>query len=338
MLRCVPWDVLYSGGELLTGKSIPVLVAIAVLPIGQALGWAVVTLGAITGTLFSVYAVHKGGGGSLSLLSCGNRLLQLCFSLGLTLSLLLSLANGIHPGRGASLTVVPAFCLATLTLPQRASTALVSAGLCVLVFYMCILTDAGHMNPTPISPAAKGAPTPAATLSLGEVIQRASQLFVLAFYACVQHAPTQVYFDLRGLKPAYASHHHATYAGYTLLIGLITGWIRVCVFTAVCFMRDNVLHAMLEAQHAAVGWPCTIIYMIALLYSACWTATQLREQVLPRFGLESEVDRVKILVCVTALAVLHRQRSPSAMFYAADTLAGLAVATALVHISPDPVP
>jgi hypothetical protein len=230
MLRYVPWDVLYSGGELLTGKSIPVLVAIAVLPIGQALGWAVVTLGAVTGTLFSVYAAHKGGGASLSLLSSGNRLLQLCFSLGLTLSLLLSLANGIHPGRGASLTVIPAFCLATLTLPQRPSTALVSAGLCVLVFYMCILTDAGHM--TPVVPA-KGAPKPAATLSLGEAIQRASQLFVLAFYACVQHAPTQVYFDLRGLKPAYASHHHATYAGYTLLIGLITGWIRVCVFTAV---------------------------------------------------------------------------------------------------------
>ena len=272
---------------------------------------------------------------SLSLLSCGNRLLQLCFSLGLSLSLLLSLANCIHPERGGSFTVIPAFCLATLTLPQRPSTALVSAGLCVLVFYMCILTDAGAMNPT--VPAKKGEAQPA-TLSLGEVVQRAVQLFVLAFYACVQHAPTQVYFDLRWLKPAYTSYHYATHAGYTLVIGLITGWIRVCVFTAVCFMRDNVLHAMLEAQHGAVGWPCAIVYMTALLFSASWTATQLREQVLPRFGLESEVDRVKVLVCVAALAVIHRQRSPSVMFYTTDALAGIAVVTALVHISPEPAP
>jgi hypothetical protein len=62
MIKSVPPDLLYLCAELVTGKSVPVLVGITRLPIGQALAWAMVTLGAVAGTLFSVYASRRASG------------------------------------------------------------------------------------------------------------------------------------------------------------------------------------------------------------------------------------------------------------------------------------
>jgi hypothetical protein len=335
LIRSVPADLLYICGELLTGKSIPVLVGIARLPIGQGLAWIMVTIGAVAGTLFSSYAAHKGGG--LSLLSFGNRFVQLAFSLGLSVSLLLSLAGHIHPERGCSVVVIPVFCSVVQSLPQRHSTAFVSLALSAAVFYLCVLAGEAEQAPPVFRgrPARVAAASPGATLSIGEAIARAFQLFVLGFYACIQHAPTQVYFSRCGAgeEPAYATHHHARHAPYCLFVGLFSAWVRVCVWSGVCFMQDQLLHAMLENDPARAdgwAWACCVAYMTALLYSACWTATQLREQVLPRFFIESEAGKLKVAVAVVALAALHRQRSPEVVFYATDALTLTSILVTLV--------
>ena len=263
MIKAAPLDVLYICAELLTGKSIPVLVGITTLPIGQGLAWISVTMGAVTGTYFSVWAAHKTK--TLSLPGFYNRLLQLCFSLWLSVSLALSLAKGNHAGRGTALAVVPVLCILTQSLPQRHSTALVSFVLCCLVFYICALIatiEAGQrdvVSPTSSAllammrrarPAEEPVPTARpheVALTLHEIIARAFQLFVLGFYACVQHAPTQTYFNITKdhpdsdaqsshpahCKPVYASHHHANHATYCCFIGMLSAWIRVCVVDGV---------------------------------------------------------------------------------------------------------
>ena len=333
LVKSVPADVLYICAELITGKSIPVIVGIARLPIGQGLAWIMVTIGAVAGTLFSSYAAHKGGG--MSCLCFGNRLVQLAYSLGLSVSLLLSLAGHIHPERGGSLVVIPVFGSVVQSLPQRHSTAFVSLALSGAVFYLCILAgEAEQAAPVFNGLAAmrRGASTAGATLTVGEVVGRAFQLFVLGFYACIQHAPTQVYFRCGGEEPAYASHHHARNAPYCLFVGLFSAWIRVCLWSGVCFMQDQLLHAMLEnnaARSDAWAWACCVLYMTALLYSACWTATQLREQILPRFRVDSEVGKLKVVVFVVALAALFRQRSPEILFYTTDALTVASVVATL---------
>lgn len=349
MLASVPADLLYIAAELLTGKSVPVLVGITRLPIGQALAWVMVTLGAVAGTLFSVYASRQASG--VSLVGFGNRLLQLAFSLALSVSLLLSLASGIHPQRGAALAVIPVFFSLVHSLPQRHSTGLVALVLGLLVLYVCTLAGevdladrmpdiirARKASPTSNDPRPSASLAPPAGLTLGGAIARAVQLFVLAFYASVQHAPTQVYFHVTpatGEDPAYASHHHARHAPYSLFIGLTAAWLRVCVWSVVCFMPDNALHALLEGDFSRRGgWACIVLYMTALLYSACWTATQLRQQVLPFFRA-SPVAQLKLLVAVITLATVLRQRvSPDAMLYTADALAGACVIAALMQIEP----
>jgi hypothetical protein len=345
MIKSVPPDLLYLCAELVTGKSVPVLVGITRLPIGQALAWAMVTLGAVAGTLFSVYASRRASG--VALLGFGNRLLQLGFSLALSVSLLLSLAGGIHPQRGPALAVIPVFFSLVHSLPQRHSTGLVSLVLGLLVLYVCTLAGEAELAerlPDIIrarrahlvapSPPATASLAPPSGLTLGEVIARALQLFALAFYACVQHAPTQVYFrtdETSACDPAYASHHHARHAPYSLFIGLTAAWVRVLVWSAVCFMPDNALHALLEGDYSRNGWACIILYMTALLYSACWTATQAREQVLPYF-CASDVTRLKLLVAAVTLATVLRQCSPDVTFYTADALTGLCVLAALLQI------
>lgn len=349
MLRSVGPDLLYICAELMTGKSIPVLVGITCLPVGQVLAWVMVSMGAVSGTLFSVWAAHHAAG--MTLASLLNRVLQLCFSLWLSVSLILSVARGIHAERGVALTIIPVCAAVMQPLPQRHSTALVSFILSCLVLYVCTLTsvvdegiDAHHPvmrhaslaeRPTLVLP-------PPIELSVGEVVSRALQLFLLAFYACVQHAPTQVYFNTskassRINKPAYASNHHADHVGYCLIIGMLAAWLRLCVWSAICFFPDNRLHAMLENDHSvgargAWSWQCCIVYMTALLYSACWTTTQLLEQVLPRFSIDASADRLKCVVCVLVLATLFRQRDPLIMFVATYTLLGVCILASMLGV------
>jgi hypothetical protein len=354
IIHSAPLDLLYICAELMTGKSIPVLVGITRLPVGQGLAWISVAMGAVTGTCFSVLVARRTC--TLSLLSFINRFLQLSFSLGLSVSLLLSLAKGVHVEHGVSLVVIPAFCVAIQGLPQRHSTALVAFLLCIGTFYVCTVTSVvdegnevlmkmkGNHAAASSSPVRRLSsqhamlvtPPPPVALTLQEIVLRALQLFALGFYASIQHAPTQVYFDTHHChpvplqhRPVYASYHHSNLVTYSFFIGLVCSWVRVCAWSVVCFMQDNKLHLMLENDRPdSWDWVCCALYITTLLYSACWTATQLKEQVLPRFCIESEAAWIKILVCIFIPAVLFRQRFPDVMFYSTYTLTFVALLTA----------
>lgn len=351
MIQSVPSDLLYLAAELVTGKSIPVLIGITRLPVAQWLAWIMVSMGGVTGACFSALVARKTH--SLSLLAFFNRLLQLSFSLWLSLSLVFSLAKGIHAERGAALAVIPAFCIIVQPLPQRHSTALVSFLLCFVAFYVCsvnptiveqpplLLHDSYSTGITPQRPL----PSYTIALTLQEIVARSIQLFVLGFYAGVQHAPTELLFDtvengiwkpvsLSTLRPpVYASHHHANHTTYSLFIGLVSAWLRVCVWSMVCFLQENQMHIMFENQTPEEwNWLCCIVYMTTLLYSASWTVTQLREQVLPRFGVFTQTDRFKTIVCILALAAFHRQEFPDVIFWSTNGLLAFSVVTALLTL------
>lgn len=345
MISAVPADILYVCAELMTGKSIPVLVGLTRLPVGQGLAWLMVCIGALVGTGFSLLVARETR--TLSLLSFANRLLQLCYSLGLSVSMLLSIARAVHAERGVALAVIPVFCLLVQPLPQRHSTALVSFLLCGVTFYVCAIMAAVDDRSAAFRPAALSRRVPplqpvaspvmgpdTVALTVTQVILRALQLFLLGLYASIQHAPTQLYFDtVGGGRPVYASHHHANHTPYFVFVGMISAWIRVCVWSGVCFFQDNPLHAMLEnsVRSDTASWPCCIVYMTALLYSACWTATQIREQVLPRF-FDVGGGGLHWLVIVVALATLFRQRDPDAMFATTNMFTLLAVLTAVLTL------
>ena len=329
-------DVLLVSSDLLTGKSIPVLVGITRLPVDQFLACTVLSMGAVAGALFSFYTSHHTQG--MHPLGHLNRLVQLLFALFLSLSLSLSLSRGIHYARGVVLSLVPAFCVASQSLPQRASTPWVAALASGVVYWYCMSVP---VSASPQDPAADSALLllPRVLRGLQEddpggvwdVVLRALQLFVLAFYACVQHAPTQVYCGEDSSRPArYASHAHAQSRHYSLFVGLVSALLRVSLWYGVCLFQNNALHVMLENDLSRGGWDWAgcALYSALLLYSACWTATQLREQVLPLpvCRVASVQGRLKVLVCTLALAALYRQRDAQLAFWLTAGLSALAVA------------
>ena len=330
-------DVMFISSELLSGKSIPVLVGITRLPIDQFLACLVLSMGALAGTFFSWYTSRAVKG--MHTLVVANRLVQMLFSLILTLSLLLSVARGIHSVRGVILSLIPTFCVVVQTLPQRESTALVAFLAAAFTFFYGMSTPVSASGADPDGTGA----LPSVLLGLDpdnqedvvtrvwDVTFRALQLFNLAFYACVQHSPTQIYYDKEGRRSVAASGCHAKYASYSLFVGLTSAFIRVATWYAVSLFQNNALHVILENDHSLGGWDwaCCVYLTVNLLFSACWTASQIRAQVLPYFGVTSDVSRLRLVVAALSLAALYRQRDPQIMLFATT---GLSVLTLLVTV------
>jgi len=315
------FDVLVLSSDLITGKSIPVLVGIARLPIDQFLAGVILSMGAVSGVLFSHFSswhvkeTHR--------LGQANRLTQLFFSLFLSLALFLSLSRGIHYSRGVIMSIIPGFCVAAQTLPQRESTALVAFLLSFAAYCACMVTpveasrNLGVVILEPIPHVLRGlneASQEEDVAGVWETVLRALQLFVLGFYACVQHGLIRPIFGDK--ENVYASHHFARQRHYSLFVGLVSALIRVSVWYGACFVTNNTLRVMLENDLSRGGWDwvCCVLYSSALLYSACWTATQIREQLLPCFGLTSIPVRLKLLVWAMALAALYRLRDAQIAF------------------------
>ena len=88
------------------------------------------------------------------------------------------------------------------------------------------------------------------------------------------------------------------------------------------------MHVILENDLTRGKWDatCCVLYSVALLYSACWTATQIREQVFPGLDITSDVARLKLVAVTLACATLFRQREPQVMFVFTICLSLLSVA------------
>jgi hypothetical protein len=325
--------------------------------VDRRLAWLILSLGAVFGTLFSVFSSRIVHG--MTTLSFANRFIQLSFSLFLSLSLLLSIARGIHYDRGLILSLVPTFCVVTQSLPQHQMSALILFLVSCVVLSRCLsasITDLPSEQNMLVSDQQQAAilhlsntgRVEEESASVWEVVQRALQLFVLAFYASVQHAPTQEYFHVKehhhphqhdtyphhhptppALRRAvYASSHHSMNTRYALMVGLVGALVRVTFWYILCFFQDNTMHIMLENDHSRGpwDWSCCIVYMTALLYSGCWTATQIREQVLPHLKLHLKVSgHLKLTGLLLALAALYRQRDNGFGIFMATNALSLAL-------------
>lgn len=330
-------DLLYVSADLLSGKSIPVLVAITRLPIDQFLMQFVFTLGAAAGAFYSAYAVRP-----CSLVApppravLWNRALQTGFSLLLSLSLLLSVARGIHYERGVALSILPAFCLIAQTLPPRPATALLSLLLVAFLLPVCMAiqieaSGETHAGALPVmlrgldpEALAEASPETEAEVVM-RVLGRALQLFVLAFYACTQHAP---------LQPGHVSRDFLYKPRYALLVCFISAWARTVVWYLLSHFPDNAMHVMLEndLSRGRWDWGACICLTVILLYAAVWAASLLREQ-LPALSSSSH-DKLKLSVVALALAAFYRQRDAQILFVSTSVCAGLSILATALTLQP----
>ena len=363
MIKSLIGDLMCLGSELLTGKSIPILIGIVSLPIDRWLACVVISIGAVSGALFSVYTSRATHG--LTIIGSVNRLIQQSFSLFLSLSLLLSIARGIHYDRGLVLSIVPSFSIVLFSLPTNRSPGIISFILSCVLLAVCTNTQIKTSNEDVFVHTLSVLQPSRHTIkeeSIGvwQIVLRALQLFTLALYASLQHAPTQLYFGAsegsvesqhhhhhhhhrvffqthrhhEDESKGFASDHHAMDTHYATIVGLTSALLRVTFWYILCFFQDNTMHVMLENDHTRGGWDwgCCALYITALLFSASWTTTMLVEQVLPHFKLTSRVDRIRLVATVLSLAALYRQRDADALFITTNVMLVLSVGTTVLTL------
>lgn len=338
----IPVDILYVAAELVSGRSIPLLVGITRLPIDQFLAGLVLSMGAVTGVFFSVYAGRATD--PRHPLVFYHTLLQCSFSLFFTLSLLLSLARGIHYERGIILSLLPAFCAVAQALPLRGSTYLISlllAGFC-LAYCLTIPAPASEAErralfqlPSVLASLDPSGSTEEEAVGVWGVLSRALTLYVLAFYASVQHFPAQALIPSKHTRLASPKYVHD--ARYALLVNMFAALLRVVAWYGVCFLQDNTLHVMLENDLTRGSWDstCCVVYTVTLLYSACWTATLVREQLLPGLHLDGQPSRLKYLATLLALAAYYRQRNADLLLTLGVSLGGVSLLVTAFTLDPE---
>jgi len=340
--RPLAHDLLCLSSELFTGKSLPALLVLAHRPLDRVPAVLALTVGALLGALYSVWAAGVSSGlGRRPAVAFGNRALQLAFSAGLSLGMALQLARALAPDGGLLLALAPALCLCGRALPQRHSTPLLAAILALYAMYVGFITPADApsgdrravADVLPLADARR--PAAERTLDAWRVVGRALQLFACALYACVQHAPTQAYEatvdEHKRELVQYGSKRLHDDALYAACVAITAALLRLYTLVAACLFTGNAMHVLLEADR---GWRadrfCASAYMVALLYQACWTLTQLREQVLPQFRalrLDQPRNQLKALVLLTVLASYAPARHVQAVCVATNALLGCSALT-----------
>ena len=318
-------DLLCVASELFTGKSLPALLVLVHRPLDRVPAVVALAVGALSGAVFSVWAAGVSSGlGRRPAVAFGNRALQL--------------AAALAPDGGLLLALAPALCVCGRALPQRHSTPLLALILALLAMYAGFTTPADAPSrdwraralEDVLPPADPRRPAGERIVDAWRLVGRALQLVACAFYACVQHAPTQAYeatvAEHKRDLVQYGSkrlHDDALYAG---CVAVSAACLRLYTLVAACLFTGNAMHVLLEDDRR---WRpdrfCAAAYMVALLYQACWTLTQLREQVLPHFRalrLDEARGQLKFLVLLLVLASYPPARHVEAVCVATNVLLG----------------
>lgn len=382
MASGIPTDALVLSCDFLSGKSIPLIVALARLPLDRRICTAMLFLGAGSGVVFCTFT-NAAGRSSMAWGASAARCLHMVFAIYCSLSLAFSVGKGVSDSSGVALTCIPALALVCMAVPQRHSTPLVGFVLALAAFYALAFTPLPPpARPAPprmdslvarqyvyvvprkarpvvapadveVSPIPDVIPTrrllesrkssrrllteaPPAVDGVIMTIGRALQIYMLSFYASVHHGPLQVLLSKEDERPQYGSYllnHHSFY-GFSIR-GAVS-LFRICVWLAACYIQDNHLHVVYEndLSRRSWNWGCCFLLISNLAFSSVWTATQLKEQVLPLvWGQEKRVRFLKLMASVVFLAAVHHQREFSSTFYATSALSVLTVVSVMYHMS-----
>jgi hypothetical protein len=214
MLDVLVSDVLFLSSDLLTGKSLPLLVGITVLPIDRHLLGMILGLGVATGLSFTIWSARVATTMIPAMFFL--KLVNLGFSMFLSISFFLRLGMCVDSA-ALGLAVVPVFILHMQKLPERPSTHLILFFLTMILFWVGLLSELPrHHHDVSIQPVMRrlmalnrmqwqqhhlmALPAPSVVTPDGPsalvTFFRVLLLYILAFYASVHHGPTQVYFSV----------------------------------------------------------------------------------------------------------------------------------------------
>ena len=340
MWDCYLLDLNYLASDLVSGKSLPVLVAVSVLPLDPNLMGTMVVLGVILGTILTLAQAWSQPPTGPTLLSLwAARSLNHAFAAILSLAFLLRVAQRLHPDGGV-LSILPAFCLALQPVPERPSAPFALLVLSLALFWVGILYEF-DLNPrAPYHPEV--AQRRLMALSRKEwhhqhhTVQTVYHstaysitILCLALYASAQHGPVHCLLDAQPTsRRRYISAAFLTNRVYSVWPAVSAAMLRAYVILRTGWLHGNPLHIMLETDPALedLSTFCAWMHLVVLLYSAAWSVTQLDQQVLTLF---QGAHRHSAAATIVALAYLFRWRDAWGGFVATLTIGGFTLFMAL---------
>ena len=323
-------DVNYLSADLVTGKSIPILIAAATLPLDPNLLGTMVLFGVLMGSLVTL--IRAWGTGGSPLVGWAVRFVNHAFAAFLSLSLLLRLAPQIYRPSGLTLSLLPAFCVVCQYVPERPATTLLLVLASLSLFLLCILYEADLVPaPEPRGPqplrrllalhqgdhvARKQAPHHKIDMSISGSLLNSVVVVALAYFGTANHGP---FYSSAGYK-RYTSVQFVYNRAYSVWPTLTAAMLRAYVYLRTAWFSGNALHLMLHGRRGPL--PCACLYVAVLLVSAAWSCTQITEQVLTVFVADKTKMRMYSAVALLAVAYLFRWGSEWGGFAAAALVAG----------------
>ena len=155
--QAVMWDAFfcdlnYLASDLVTGKSIPVLIAVSVLPLDPNLLGTMVLLGVFLGSIVTLATAWNppptGAAGVFA--GWGARFLNHAFSAFLSVSFLLRVSGRIYAA-GASVALLPAFCVVCQYVQERPSTPFTLLVISIGLFWLGIAYEMEAMHPPAVA-------------------------------------------------------------------------------------------------------------------------------------------------------------------------------------------
>lgn len=132
-------DLNYLASDLVTGKSIPILIAVSTLPLDPNLLGTMVLLGVTLGSIVTLAQAWRppatGLAGVLS--GWGARFVNHAFAAFLSLSFMLRVSTRVYAS-GYTLSLIPAFCVVSQYVPERPSTPFTLLILSIALFWLGI--------------------------------------------------------------------------------------------------------------------------------------------------------------------------------------------------------
>lgn len=357
-------DLNYLASDLVTGKSIPVLIAVSVLPLDPNLLGTMVLLGVSLGCLATLALAWSPPPRSAAgvLTGWGARFLNHSFAAFLSLSFLVRVAPRLSDA-GATLALLPAFCVVCQYVPERPSTPFTLIVLSIGLFWLGIAYEMEAMHPAPLyqpGPAAEvelmaagvhqsqrslmalhrgdwhgphrtGHRPHTITQSIWDSLRYSLLVVALTFYATASHGPIHSYGGGDEGNPharRYMSVQYLYNRGYSLAPTITAGLLRAYVYLRTAWMHGNALHLICENDSDArtISRLCAWLHTVTLLYSAAWSCTQLTQQVMPVFVGDKTQLRMKFTAGLLALAYLFRWRDDWVGFHMTVAAGGVSVA------------
>lgn len=133
-------DLNYLASDLVTGKSLPILVAASTIPLDPNLMGTMILAGVLLGSGAILIQAWQPPSNQV-VLGWGVRFVNHLFSAFLSAAFLFRLANQLHPGSGRAISVLPAFCVVMQHVQERPSTPFTLLVLSIALFWAGIFYE-----------------------------------------------------------------------------------------------------------------------------------------------------------------------------------------------------